>query len=92
MRKRSGEGQGMKAKRPEFMGYAVSIPQYLRLQALQDITIKMDRYMKQLAMLHSRAALNTDPSWRELEKVAYSLVKFLPPEIKAANREVVWWY
>ena len=41
----------LKQKRPEFMGYAVSIPQYIRLVNLQDATIEMDRYMKQLGNL-----------------------------------------
>ena len=39
MRKRGSGLIGEVRKRPEFMGYAVSIPQYLRLESLQKATI-----------------------------------------------------
>ena len=89
MKKRSGSM--MKQKRPEFMGYAVSIPQYIRLVNLQDATIEMDRYMKQLAMKFSPQVLMTDPSWRELVLIYRSLEKLLPEDVKNENKEVVWW-
>jgi len=92
MRKRGSGLIGEVRKRPEFMGYAVSIPQYLRLESLQKATIDMDRHMKQLAMRNTPAQLNRDPSWRELVLIMRSLIKLLPDDVKNENLDVVWWY
>ena len=72
----------MPQKRPEFMGNAVSVPQYVRLVNLQEATIEMDRYMKKLAMKFSPRVLMSDPSWRELVLIYRSLEKLLPEEVR----------
>ena len=81
----------MKQKRPEFMGYGVSIPQYMRLVNLQNAVIEMDIYMKNMAKKFSQEVLMADPSWRELVVISHSLKKLLPEAVKEENKEVAFW-
>lgn len=60
----------------------MSIPQYMRLINLQNATIDMDKYMKNLAKKFSPKVLMADPSWRELVLIYRSLEKLLPDEIR----------
>ena len=81
----------MKSKRPEFMGYGVSIPQYMRLVNLQDAVVELDRYMKVLAIRFGPKILKNDQSWKELVKIYHSLKSLLPQEVRDENKDVVFW-
>ena len=56
----------------------VSYPQYLRLVALQNKVIKLDRILKALQARYTAGALNQLPQYARLKKLHRSLSPFLP--------------
>ena len=61
-----------------FMGMQVSMPQYLRLRALQNKVIKLDQIIKALQARYTDQELELLPQYARLKALHQSLSPFLP--------------
>ena len=61
-----------------FNGARVSLPQYMRLKALQDKVIKLDKVMRKLADQVPMEKLQESPKWLNLVEMRQKLQKLLP--------------
>ena len=62
----------------DFMGMQVSMPQYLRLRALQNKVIKLDQIIKALQARYTDQELELLPQYARLKALHQSLSPFLP--------------
>ena len=61
-----------------FNGARVSLPQYMRLKALQDKVLKLDKVMRKLADQVPMEKLQESPKWLNLVEMRQQLQKLLP--------------
>ena len=62
----------------DFMGMQVSMPQYLRLKALQNKVIKLDKVIKAVQARYTHQELELLPQYARLIALHRSLSPFLP--------------
>ena len=82
-------GNGNQSKRSsmsvQFMGMKVSYPQYLRLVALQEKVVRLDKLMRRMLETRTLEELQTIPKWHTLVALHNSLKKMLPEEYVSSH-------
>jgi len=64
----------------DFMGMQVSMPQYLRLVALQEKVIQLDKILRKMKQYKTEEELAQLPQWQRLVSLHGSLKKLLPED------------
>lgn len=88
----SDDGQGLSKRSQmsmDFMGMRVSYPQYLRLKALQDKVVELDKIIRRLQCEKSQAELDAMPQWATLVALHKNLKTLLPREPSSAEGTVI---
>jgi len=71
----------------DFMGMQVSMPQYLRLVALQEKVIKLDKILQKMKAYKTEEELANLPQWQKLVSLHGSLKKLLPTDYRSEKIE-----
>ena len=69
----------------QFMGMKVSYPQYLRLVALQEKVVRLDKLMRRMLETRTLEELQTIPKWHTLVALHNSLKKMLPEDYVSSH-------
>lgn len=70
----------------DFMGMQVSYPQYLRLVALQEKVVKLDKLMRKMLKTRTLEELQKIPKWNTLVALHDALKKMLPQEYVSSHQ------
>ena len=70
----------------DFMGMQVSYPQYLRLVALQEKVVKLDKLMRRMLKTRTLEELQTIPKWHTLVALHDALKKMLPQDYVSSRQ------